>query len=98
MKPPPPTPSGPATRPVGAAAGAGSSKSELGFSSRINSVSKSAHIAKQPSPATPGISKQVVRRHAQRLFRDKWPDRPLSLKEWRLAEADLIRKLEADAL
>ena len=52
----------------------------------------------QPTPATPGITKQVVREHARRIFRDKWPRRGLSLKEWRLAEADLVRKLEAEAL
>ncbi len=40
----------------------------------------------------------MVREHAQRLFRDKWPLRPLSRKEWRLAEQDLVRILEAEAL
>ena len=52
----------------------------------------------QPTPAIPGITKQVVREHARRIFRDKWPQRCLSLKEWRLAEEDLVRKLEAEAL
>lgn len=54
--------------------------------------------ASQPPPATPGITKQVVREHARRVFRDKWPRCALSLKEWRLVESDLVRKLEAEAL
>jgi len=48
-------------------------------------------------PSTPGITKQMVRDHACRMFRDKWPSQPLSAKEWRLAEQDLVGKLEAEA-
>jgi len=55
-----------------------------------------AHQA-QPTPSTPGISSQMVRDHARRLFRDKWPH-TLSRREWRLAERDLVALLEADAL
>jgi len=52
----------------------------------------------QPAPANPGITKQMVRQHARRLFRDKWPRQPLTAREWRLAEQDLVRTLEAEAL
>ncbi len=52
----------------------------------------------QPVPTIPGLTKHMVRQHAQRLFRDKWSRGRLSAREWRLAEQDLARKLEADAL
>jgi hypothetical protein len=51
----------------------------------------------QPAPSNPGITRQMVRLHAHRLFRDKWPRQPLTLREWRLAEQDLVRTLEAEA-
>ena len=40
----------------------------------------------------------MVRQHARRLFRDKWPRQALTTREWRLAEQDLLRTLEAEAL
>ena len=52
----------------------------------------------QPAPLNPGVSKQKVRQHARRLFRDQWERRPLTSREWRLAEEDLVRRLEAEAL
>jgi hypothetical protein len=52
----------------------------------------------QPAPLTPGITREMVRDHARRLFRDKWRQQPLSRKQWQLAEQDLVRMLEADAL
>jgi hypothetical protein len=52
----------------------------------------------QPAPTNPGITKQMVRQHAQRLFRDKWTRQALSRREWRMAEQDLLRTLEAEAL
>lgn len=52
--------------------------------------------ARQPDPVTPGVSKLKVRRHAKRLFRDQWTRRALSMREWRLAEADLVRRIEAE--
>jgi hypothetical protein len=52
----------------------------------------------QPAPSNPGITKQMVRQHARRLFRDKWTHLVLTLREWRLAEQDLVRTLEAEAL
>ena len=39
----------------------------------------------------------MVRHHARRLFRDKWRRQPLTTQEWRLAEQDLVRILEAEA-
>jgi len=58
----------------------------------------SPRIHAQPPPLNPGISKQMVRQHARRLFRDKWARHPLTAQEWRLAEQDLVRTLEAEAL
>jgi hypothetical protein len=52
----------------------------------------------QPQPRIPGLSRCRVRRHAERLFRDVFAKRPLTAKEWRLAENDLARKLESDGL
>ena len=52
----------------------------------------------QPSPLNPGVSKHKVRQHAQRLFRDTWERRALTPREWRLAEEDLLRRLEAESL
>jgi hypothetical protein len=40
----------------------------------------------------------MVRHHAGSLFRDVFPQRPLSAQEWRMAEEDLLRKLERDGL
>ena len=52
----------------------------------------------QPRPRIPGLSRCMVRVHAERLFRDVFASRPLTAKEWRLAEQDLARKLESDGL
>lgn len=52
----------------------------------------------QPIPLHPGLTQTMVRRHAQRLFRDKWGRQPLTPREWRLAEEDLVRVLEAESL
>jgi hypothetical protein len=40
----------------------------------------------------------MVTEHACRLFRDVYPKQPLTLREWRLVEEDLVRKLERDGL
>ncbi len=40
----------------------------------------------------------MVRQHACSLFRDVYPQKPLSKEEWRMVEADLLRKLEGDGL
>jgi hypothetical protein len=50
----------------------------------------------QPKPVTPGITRAMVRQHAYEMFRDKLPDHPLTLKDWVLAEKDLVNSLEAD--
>jgi hypothetical protein len=55
-------------------------------------------IRTQPAPSNPGVTKLMVRHHARRLFRDKWARQPLTPREWRLAEQDLVRALEAEAL
>lgn len=52
----------------------------------------------QPQPHIPGLSRSMVRMHAARLFRDVFIKRPLSSREWRLAEQDLARKLENNGL
>jgi hypothetical protein len=52
----------------------------------------------QPPPQIPGLTRQMVWEHAARLFRDVWPLRPLTEREWRLAEEDLARKLENEGL
>lgn len=53
-------------------------------------------MIEQPKPFTPGITKAMVRQHAYELFRDKLPDRPLTLEDWVLAEKDLVGELEAE--
>ena len=50
----------------------------------------------QPKPVTPGVTRAMVRQHAYEMFRDKLPDHPLTLKDWVLAEKDLVNSLEAD--
>jgi hypothetical protein len=40
----------------------------------------------------------MVKEHAGRLFRDIYPQQSLTMRQWRLAEEDLIRKLELDGL
>ena len=52
----------------------------------------------QPKPFTPGVTTAMVRQHAYEMFRDKLPDHPLTLKDWVLAEKDLVNSLEADNL
>lgn len=57
---------------------------------------KKPKIVEQPKPFTPGITKAMVRQHAYALFRDKLPNRPLSLEDWVLAEKDLVNELDAE--
>lgn len=59
---------------------------------------KTGSSVEQPKPFTPGVTKSMVRQHAYELFRDKLPQRPLTLKDWVLAEKDLVASLEADEL
>lgn len=60
-------------------------------------MKKSSTRQAQPAPTNPGLTRRMVRQHARRLFRDKWTQQPLTLRDWRLAEQDLVRRLEADA-
>jgi hypothetical protein len=57
---------------------------------------KTTKAVEQPKPFTPGITKGMVRQHAYELFRDKLPDHPLTLKDWVMAEKDLVNTLEAE--
>jgi hypothetical protein len=57
---------------------------------------QSPKAVEQPKPVTPGITRAMVRQHAYEMFRDKLPDHPLTLKDWVLAEKDLVSSLEAD--
>jgi len=52
---------------------------------------KKIETAQQPEPFTPGVTKPMVREHAQRLFDQKLLDHDsLTLDDWVLAERDLI--------
>jgi hypothetical protein len=55
---------------------------------------KNAPPVAQPSPFTPGLTKDEVRQHAFRLFRDKLEHESLSLEDWVLAEKDLVKDIE----
>ena len=59
---------------------------------------KKRHTKKQeqPSPVTPGVTKAMVRQHAYEMYRDKLPERPLTLEDWVLAEKDLVNSIEAE--
>jgi hypothetical protein len=59
---------------------------------------KTKEAVEQPKPVTPGITRAMVRQHAYEMFRDKLPNHPLTLKDWVLAEKDLVASLEADNL
>ena len=57
---------------------------------------KTRKRVEQPAPFTPGITKGMVRQHAYEMFRDKLPDRSLTLEDWVLAEKDLVGELETE--
>ena len=59
---------------------------------------KMRRAVQQPEPFTPGVTSGMVRQRAFELFRDKLPDRPLTLEDWVLAEKDLVNSLETDGL
>ena len=54
--------------------------------------------ASQPKPFTPGFSKEMVRRHAYTLFRDKLAHGQLTLADWVLAEKDLLTTMETEGV
>lgn len=53
-------------------------------------------LVEQPKPFTPGITRAMVRQHAYLMFRDRLPQRPLTLEDWVLAEKDLVGELETE--
>jgi hypothetical protein len=57
---------------------------------------KQNETVEQPQPFTPGITKAMVRQHAYELFRDKLPDKPLTLEDWVLAEKDLVKMQQTE--
>ena len=59
---------------------------------------KQTKIVEQPDPFTRGITRAMVRQHAHALFRDRVPNRPLTLEDWVFAENDLVNGQEAEAL
>ena len=56
------------------------------------------HPLEQPETFTPGLTKGMVRQHAYTLYRDKLVFEPLTLRDWVLAEKDLLHTLETDNL
>ena len=58
--------------------------------------SKKPKASEQPKPFTPGVTKAMVRQHAYELFRDKLPDRPLTIEDWVLAEKDLVATMQEE--
>ena len=59
---------------------------------------KNLKSVEQPRPFTPGVTRTMVRQHAYALFRDRLPDRPLTLEDWVLAEKDLVNDRELEAV
>lgn len=56
---------------------------------------KAAEAAGQPEPFTPGISKDLVCKHALKLREQRLLDHdPLTPQDWLLAERDLIEELQ----
>ena len=49
---------------------------------------KTTKIMEQPKPFTPGVTRGMVREYAYRLYRDKLPEHPLTLKDWVPGEFD----------
>jgi len=54
------------------------------------------HLATQPEPLTPGITRGMVRQHAFELYRDKLPHDRLTLEDWVLAEKDLVQTMQSE--
>jgi hypothetical protein len=59
---------------------------------------KRPQTIQQPKPFTPGITASMVRQHAYEMYRDKLPDKPLTVEDWVLAEKDLVSSLEDNDL
>jgi hypothetical protein len=54
------------------------------------------HTVKQPQPVSPGVTKEMVRQHAFRIYSDKLKRAELTLADWVLAEKDLVAALESE--
>ena len=59
---------------------------------------KQMKIVEQPDPFTQGITRAMVRQHAYALFRDRLPNRPLTLEDWEFAENDLVNGQEVEPI
>jgi hypothetical protein len=64
--------------------------------SRMKTKERTSKAVEQPKPVTPGVTPDMVREHAYRLYRDKLPEHPLTLADWVLAEKDLVATMEAE--
>jgi hypothetical protein len=64
----------------------------------MNMKKRQPQPAAQPKPRIAGVTQQMIRQHACSLFRDVFPRQPLSKRQWRMVEEDLVRKLEMDGL
>jgi hypothetical protein len=53
---------------------------------------------KQPQPFTPGVTKEMVRQHAFRIYSDKLKHGSLTLEDWVLAEKDLAASQESEVV
>jgi hypothetical protein len=51
---------------------------------------------KQPTPFTPGLTREMIQKHAFRIYRDKMKRTNLSLEDWVLAEKDLLAMQEKE--
>src|SRR5437762_573254 len=54
---------------------------------------KRHRAVQQPEPFTPGVTSGMVRQRAFELFRDKLPDRPLTLEDWVLAQSPHVAQM-----
>ena len=57
---------------------------------------KVATVVEQPQPFTPGLTKDEVRQHAFRLYRDRLQHGKLTLEDWVLAEKDLVKDMQEE--
>ena len=68
----------------------------MAFNQELRMKKRNLKSVEQPQPFSPGMTKAMVRQHAYELFRDKLPDRPLTLEDWVLAEKDLVATLQEE--
>jgi hypothetical protein len=58
---------------------------------------KTSKMPAQPKPFTPGLTKEMVRQHAFKLYRNKLQKHELTLEDWVLAEKDLVNTMETES-